>query len=212
MMKEKKTNFSLACTLLSKMVKERSFADLALAKGMHVPPTTMNLLSGLEVSADNQADTYDTGSVPRRSATKCMDLFPVDTKEPEASQLTIFYGGKVFVFDEFPAEKAKDLMQMATNVSPSATAAPVAADRLPASCPSSSDGLAPVKLNHSTDLLAQTRRASLHRFLNKRKERINAKAPYQVKGSPKKNETMVPKPEETQWWLGLGQEISGERV
>ncbi|RWW25252.1 hypothetical protein BHE74_00029705 [Ensete ventricosum] len=31
----------------------------------------------------------------------------------KSSQLTIFYGGKVLVFDDFPADKAKDLLQMA---------------------------------------------------------------------------------------------------
>jgi hypothetical protein len=34
-------------------------------------------------------------------------------REKEKRQLTIFYAGKVLVFDNFPAEKANDLMQMA---------------------------------------------------------------------------------------------------
>lgn len=35
-------------------------------------------------------------------------------REQEKRQLTIFYNGKVLVFNDFPAEKAKDLMQMAS--------------------------------------------------------------------------------------------------
>lgn len=35
-------------------------------------------------------------------------------REQEKRQLTIVYGGKVLVFDDFPSEKAKDLMQMAS--------------------------------------------------------------------------------------------------
>ncbi|XP_071674909.1 protein TIFY 10b [Lolium perenne] len=37
---------------------------------------------------------------------------PDATKEQEKQQLTIFYGGKVLVFNDFPADKTKGLMQI----------------------------------------------------------------------------------------------------
>jgi jasmonate ZIM domain-containing protein len=39
-------------------------------------------------------------------------------REQEKQQLTIFYGGKVLVFNDFPADKAKGLMQMASKGNP----------------------------------------------------------------------------------------------
>lgn len=37
------------------------------------------------------------------------------SKDPKAPQLTIFYGGQVHVFDEFPAEKAKEIISFASS-------------------------------------------------------------------------------------------------
>jgi jasmonate ZIM domain-containing protein len=39
-----------------------------------------------------------------------------DKEKPK--QLTIFYGGKALVFDDFSTDKAKDLMQLASKGSP----------------------------------------------------------------------------------------------
>ncbi|RWW60407.1 hypothetical protein BHE74_00032600 [Ensete ventricosum] len=41
-------------------------------------------------------------------------------REHERAPLTIFYGGKVLVFDNFPLEKAKDLFQLASRGNPTA--------------------------------------------------------------------------------------------
>ncbi|KAJ6827004.1 protein TIFY 10c-like isoform X1 [Iris pallida] len=180
--KKSSSRFSVACALLSKMVKEnRSFAGLALAKpnAIYKPPTTMSLLPGVDVSAENQPDTADTDPAPVRAATKCMDLFPSSEPE-ERPPLTIFYRGSVIVFDDLSETEAKDLVQMVS----AAAASSSMADRLPGSCPTNSASLPPARVNHSADLLLQARNASVSRFLSKRKERTDANAPYQVRAKP----------------------------
>lgn len=59
----------------------------------------------------------------------CCDYFI----RTEKAQLTIFYCGKVLVFDDFPADKAEDLLQMASKES-------IAAQKIAFTAPSSSTG------------------------------------------------------------------------
>lgn len=118
----------------------------------------------------------------------------------------------MLVFDDFPADKAKDLMQLASKGSlvvqnvvlpqPSAPAA-VTDKAVPAPVISLSaaqaDAKKPARTNASD--MPIMRKASLHRFLEKRKDRLNAKTPYQTSPS---DAAPVKKEPESQAWLGLG--------
>nr|ACG33139.1 pnFL-2 [Zea mays] len=218
---ERATSFAVACSLLSRFVRQNGAAPAQLGLGIkgedeqQRTPATINLLPG--------ADGEET---ERRKET--MELFPQSAgfgvKDPAAApreqenkekpkQLTIFYGGKVLVFDDFPADKAKDLMQLASKGSPvvqnvvlpqpSAPAAAVTDKAVPVpviSLPAAqADAKKPTRTNASD--MPIMRKASLHRFLEKRKDRLNANAPYQTSPS---DAAPVKKEPESQAWLGLG--------
>ncbi|KAG0494527.1 hypothetical protein HPP92_005521 [Vanilla planifolia] len=136
----------------------------------HRPPTTMSLLPGVVVSDEDDADEAPNHVDSDLSAP------PANSKDSQNGQLTIFYGGNVVVLDDFPPEKAMELMQLASG-SPQklSFAAPttVSTDHVSCRLPS----LAPQPQPNFSDLPI-ARKASLHRFLEKRKDRISAKAPY----------------------------------
>ncbi|ONK61130.1 uncharacterized protein A4U43_C08F26550 [Asparagus officinalis] len=160
----KRSNFSVTCNRLSQYLKKtRSFAD----PGLYRPPTTLNLLPGIDISAENQTYTEDAFLVSDRNATN--------------PQLTLFYGGKMMVFDNIRPEKAADLINLATVGSSSA------------------------KIETPEIPMPLQRRASLHRFIEKRKDRINSKGPYQMKSSSKIMSTS--RSQEARSWLGLGREV-----
>nr|UUG47649.1 jasmonate ZIM domain protein 4 [Gastrodia elata] len=110
-----KSSFRVTCTLLSQFLKtNRSYGDLngierlyqqqGMGKYSNQPPTTMNLFPGSDVSAG-------TKNKSNSKETKC----PKFQREKETdAPLTIFYEGKVMVFENFPAMKAKNLMEMAS--------------------------------------------------------------------------------------------------
>ncbi|CAN1774018.1 Protein TIFY 10A, partial [Linum perenne] len=131
------------------------------------------------------------------------------------SQLTIFYGGQVVVFNDFPADKAEEVMLLASRgscksptaaintqptFSPLVTAkTPIASSTTSVASPvtPTSDIVTSFSKNMSQDCvqvqqapkpitcdLPIARRASLHRFLEKRKDRITARAPYQISNGP----------------------------
>nr|QXL99901.1 jasmonate-ZIM-domain protein JAZ1a [Zea mays] len=196
------SGFAATCSLLSQFLKEKKgglqgLGGLAMAPapaagaGAFRPPTTMNLLSALDAAkatvGEPEGHGQRTGGNPREAAGE------------EAQQLTIFYGGKVVVFDRFPSAKVKDLLQI---VSPPGADAVVDGAGAGAAVPTQNLPRPPHD-SLSADLPI-ARRNSLHRFLEKRKDRITAKAPYQVNSSVGAEASKAEKP-----WLGLGQEQEG---
>ena len=103
-----------------------------------------------------------------------LPLMPgADVEDPEAgpapaAQMTIVYGGRALVLDDVPADRAADLLRLA---------AAAAAGRL----------------SSAADLLPVPRKASLQRFMEKRKGRAAARAeqPYRRPGERRDDLTLA---------------------
>ncbi|KAK1303035.1 Protein TIFY 10A [Acorus calamus] len=207
-----KSNFSVTCSLLSQYLKEKgSYGNLSLGmKGnveMHRPPVTVNLLSGLETSAAAaEAKKVGDGCCGDSPA---MGLFPLtDTRKPdsmsESGQMTIFYGGRVIVFNNFSANKAKEIMALAskaTTFTTTTTATNSSTHNLNNNPPQAS--MAPVATQNNLRTVASDqpikRKASLQRFMEKRKDRVSSKKPYET-STP--SLSPLTKLEENKPWFG----------
>ncbi|KAJ9183718.1 hypothetical protein P3X46_007530 [Hevea brasiliensis] len=209
--------------------------------------TTMNLFP----MSEKQGDVSTTNKPTTRTNLISMDLFPQQagfttsapkedvqksrdsrinkaaTPEPQTAQMTIFYAGQVIVFNDFPADKAKEVMLLAGKGSskgltgfvpsvpvknhpvfaPNVAKTPVeSSGSIPPSSnavPNFGNNLNQERMQPPTQSIANdlpiARKASLHRFLEKRKDRITARSPYQtigLSGSPSK-------PAESKWLLNL---------
>jgi jasmonate ZIM domain-containing protein len=150
---------------------------------------------------------------PQQNATgarKMADLSVIkpSANKPETAPMTIFYAGQVIVFNDLPAHKAREVMALASKgssqtnvasfplnnatVSPNMGKNPILESSRAA--PSSSNVVPNFGNNMVEDHVQSpakavvgdlpiARRASLHRFLEKRKDRINSKAPYLINSS-----------------------------
>ncbi|XP_068309653.1 protein TIFY 10A-like [Pyrus communis] len=175
-----------------------------------------------------QAGFGPSAPTPREEVPKMADssVKKSASGEPQKAQMTIFYGGQVIVFNDFPVDKAKEVMLLAskersqshtTLASTPAKIKNAFASHLGKSPINSSSSVPP-----STNMLPRfdnqaiqegdkpsprpivcdlplARKASLHRFLEKRKDRLNTRAPYQT-SSPSSGPA---KPTENKSWLGL---------
>lgn len=210
--------------------------------------TTMNLFPMNE----KQVDVCSRNMATARTNVRSMDLFPQQagfapsapkedvqksldssinkaaTPEPQTAPMTIFYAGQVIVFNDFPADKAKEVMLLASKGSsqsltgfpsdsvkshpegdPNVVKAPVeSTNPVPPSSnaiPNFGNNLIQERVQPPSRSIGSdlpiARRASLHRFLEKRKDRItaSARAPYQTVGLSASSS----KPAESKSWLGL---------
>ncbi|XP_019083374.1 PREDICTED: protein TIFY 10B isoform X2 [Camelina sativa] len=238
----RKPSFSQTCSRLSRYLKEKgSFGDLTLGMtckpdlnggggfAASRQPTMMNLfpceasgmdsLAGQDIKPKDMFPRQSSFSSSSSSGTKEEVQMITETKsvklESQSAPLTIFYGGRVMVFDDFSADKAKEVIDLANKASPKPFTAEVnqiaytqnfaktqkeiaSSPKLAGSSTKTAAQQEPIQPNPSSLAceLPIVRRASLHRFLEKRKDRITSKAPYQINGSAEASSKPNPA------WLG----------
>ncbi|KAL1551783.1 protein TIFY 10b-like [Salvia divinorum] len=224
------SNFAQTCNLLSQYMKQKgTLRDLNLEIGGKVESLETLVKPGSSLAATKPASTdspancgksaHTAAEIPIAAVEEASDKAS-SCKDPKIAQLTIFYSGKVLVFDDFPAEKVRDVVHVAkksgSKMSYGITAASVAAPERPnpaAATSSPREGLPPrpqagkqhVGISSNTckarvseagpsssgaeeelspasegggSDLPIARRSSLHRFLEKRKDRSALRGPY----------------------------------
>ncbi|KAF8103272.1 hypothetical protein N665_0188s0215 [Sinapis alba] len=199
-----KPSFSQTCSRLSRYLKEKgSFGDLSFAMTCNPDVNGIDPKAAQDVKLKNDMFPWQSSFSSKEEVEKIKETKSLKP-ESQSSPVTIFYGGQVMVFDDFPAEKAKQVIDLAykgsaksftaeLNYNQSAYTKNLAKNQkeiasIPRPVPPSPAKTAaqePIKTNTSSlaSELPIARRASLHRFLEKRKDRITSKAPYQKEGS-----------------------------
>ncbi|KAG2728610.1 hypothetical protein I3760_01G213200 [Carya illinoinensis] len=249
-----KSNFAQTCNLLSQYLKERgNLGDLSLGITRKPEPkenperslpaaTTKDLLTKMEI---NSTEALRQNAVAPSNA-QPMEFLPqldcfrpsnsIDVaannsrkpalKEPATmAQMTIFYAGQVLVLNDFPADKAREIVALVSKGSSNTSSGFVSAPGMDkvnsgrSMSPESTVLVAKSEKNTAQERHQQqpheiasdlpiARRASLHRFFEKRKDRVAAKAPYQVNPLPR----APPKPEESNPWIELMEGESAKQL
>ncbi|GJX81240.1 TIFY 10A-like protein [Tanacetum coccineum] len=197
-----KSKFAQTCNRLSLFLKEkRNLRDLSFEINAKLDPkgvkenspviapleaTTIDLLSNIDNQGEKLPQEDKTAnSIPEYVILDSSCEIEDDTivassskaaqKQAKAAQMTIFYGGKVVVLDDVPADRARDMMLVAQNGSSSNNKTD---DKQVELASKSKETIIHPELKAKDSDLPIARRASLHKFLAKRKDRANVRAPY----------------------------------
>ncbi|TVU30926.1 hypothetical protein EJB05_22579, partial [Eragrostis curvula] len=136
-----RTRFAAACGVLSQYVKAAAATE---ARPAAARPVALPLMPGADLSSSVQEEYQEAGPAP--------------------APLTIFYGGRMLVLDDVPADKAAELLRLAASA---------------AAAPAKRAGRHGQVLPAANDDVPMARKASLQRFMEKRKGRVAARAaPY----------------------------------
>ncbi|XP_009110295.1 protein TIFY 10A isoform X2 [Brassica rapa] len=241
----RKPSFSLTCSRLSQYLKENgSFGDLSLGmsckpevNGISRQPTTTMSLFPCEAAQDvkpknlfprQPSFSSSSSSLPKKEEVLKMTQTTTTRSvrpEPQTAPLTIFYNGEVIVFNDFSAEKAKEVMDLASKGTANSFTGFTSTVNLPKYQTEVRTNISPTldQVTHLMKPAAQepilsssaamacelpiARRASLHRFLAKRKDRVTSKAPYQLSDPAKASSKPQTGDNNTTSWLGLAAQI-----
>lgn len=155
-----KLKFSQTCNLLSQYLKGKgSIRDL------NFEPETSDAINLFSQHTPALQDAINTTCSEKQAS---IDL--------RSAQMTIFYAGQVLVVDNLPAANAKEVMQLASKYN--------YVNKTADNCCGNSNPSAENQTQPLDSDLPIARRASLHRFLEKRKDRATARAPYQFNNNP----------------------------
>ncbi|KAJ0247900.1 Protein TIFY 11A [Hirschfeldia incana] len=189
-----KFNFTRRCGLLSRYLKEKgSFGNIDLGL-VRKPESDLGLpgnsdqqeKQNVKLKANSELKAVNVLGEPFNSPggkAKATNLS--EPSDPGSSQLTIFFGGKVLVYNEFPVDKAKEIIQVAKQAKPVTEVNVQNNNKSNVVLPDLNEPTDSADVSQQQEQQNQlveriARRASLHRFFAKRKDRAVARAPYQV--------------------------------